>query len=592
MKKSIASFCLATLLALTALLSASCQTDKRTGQLLQQADSLIKIRPDSMRTVLQAWADSMSREPEQVRMRYRLLCVKADDKAYVPHTSDSLILPLVRYYRSRRDKSLLPEALYYAGRTYSDLKDAPLALEYYQQAIDVMTQEKLTDYDLMSRIYSQMGELFIYQRLYKEAPGVIRKAYECDLILKDSASLVFDLRDIGRVFAITDQPDSAVWYYEKAGEMARHIKDSVLLSMVYGEMAGSYVKWGNYPAAHEKLQIAWQRVDTLSMPMYYNNTAKYYYCTGQLDSAAFYYKKKITVNSYSHKANGYSGLAKIAKEKGRIAEALNYYELFMLYDDSLKLSRQTEEINRINALYNYEKYRHENKKLKFESLRHKAMISFLILFVLLLSLLFAVLWQKHKRKEQSILLQQERLRHQQEKLKQNSQEQIEKNKKQIEILSQQLRQAEADKDLLRQNLLLAQREVAEKENLRIQAIQEMQQKAKDSLYKKEAYKKFHAVANNAKSPQSITAMDWQELQSIVDETYANFTDRLKELYPQISEKELQVCLLIKIGITPVQMASVLLTSKQNISSLRARLYTKLSGGKGSSKECDSLILNL
>ena len=41
MKKSIASFCLATLLALTALLSASCQTDKRTGQLLQQADSLI-----------------------------------------------------------------------------------------------------------------------------------------------------------------------------------------------------------------------------------------------------------------------------------------------------------------------------------------------------------------------------------------------------------------------------------------------------------------------------------------------------------------------------------------------------------------------
>ena len=61
MKKSIASFCLATLLALTALLSASCQTDKRTGQLLQQADSLIKIRPDSMRTVLQAWADSMSR---------------------------------------------------------------------------------------------------------------------------------------------------------------------------------------------------------------------------------------------------------------------------------------------------------------------------------------------------------------------------------------------------------------------------------------------------------------------------------------------------------------------------------------------------
>ena len=80
--KRVFSFCLAALLAMAGLLLASCQSGKQGERLLQQADSLVKIRPDSMRTVLQAWADSMSREPEQVRMRYRLLCVKADDKAY------------------------------------------------------------------------------------------------------------------------------------------------------------------------------------------------------------------------------------------------------------------------------------------------------------------------------------------------------------------------------------------------------------------------------------------------------------------------------------------------------------------------------
>ena len=260
----VAALCLA--LPMLLPLATSCGSRPYPSSLLA-VDSLCSADPGRALSLLDTLAPDTQSMSLRDRMYYRLLRVKAADKAYIPHTSDSLILPLVRYYRSRRDKSLLPEALYYAGRTYSDLKDAPLALEYYQQAIDVMTQEKLTDYDLMSRIYSQMGELFIYQRLYKEAPGVIRKAYECDLILKDSASLVFDLRDIGRVFAITDQPDSAVWYYEKAGEMARHIKDSVLLSMVYGEMAGFYVKWGNYPAAHEKLQTAWQRVDTLSMPM-------------------------------------------------------------------------------------------------------------------------------------------------------------------------------------------------------------------------------------------------------------------------------------------------------------------------------------
>ena len=147
------------------VLLASCGADRDDVRLLQQADSLLNVRPDSMKVVLGTWADSIGHCPERVRMYYNLLRVKADDKAYVTHTSDSLILSIVRYYREQRDKTHLPEALYYAGRTYSDLKDAPRALEYYQRAIDVMEHEELTDYNLLSRIYSQMGTLFFYQEL-------------------------------------------------------------------------------------------------------------------------------------------------------------------------------------------------------------------------------------------------------------------------------------------------------------------------------------------------------------------------------------------------------------------------------------------
>lgn len=153
--KRVFSFCLTALLAMAGLLLASCQTDKRTGQLLQQADSLIKIRPDSMRTVLQAWADSMSREPEQVRMRYRLLCIKADDKAYVPHTSDSLIRPLADYYASVGDPHLLPEALYYAGRVCRDLGDSPQALDYFKRSLDAMEGNDRPE--LRGKVYSQQA---------------------------------------------------------------------------------------------------------------------------------------------------------------------------------------------------------------------------------------------------------------------------------------------------------------------------------------------------------------------------------------------------------------------------------------------------
>ena len=216
----------------------------------------------------------------------------------------------------------------------------------------------------------------------------------------------------------------------------------------------------------------------------------------------------------------------------------------------------------------------------------------MILLALFFLLLFAVFWQKYKRKEQAMLFQQEKLKLQQEKLKQYSQEQIEENKKRIEMLSRQLQQAETDKDLLRQDLLLAKREQVEKENQRIKAVQEIQRKAKESLCQTDVYNKFYAVANNEKNPKCITSRDWNMLLSLIDEAYANFTSRLRELYSQISDKELQVCLLIKIGITPTQMATILFSSKQDISSIRSRLYTKLSGRKGSSKQCDLLVQDL
>ena len=587
--KRVFSFCLTALLALTALLSASCQSDKRTGQLLQQADSLIKIRPDSMRTVLQAWADSMSREPEQVRMRYRLLCVKADDKAYVPHTSDSLILPLVRYYRSRRDKSLLPEALYYAGRTYSDLKDAPLALEYYQQAIDVMTQEKLTDYDLMSRIYSQMGELFIYQRLYKEAPGVIRKAYECDLILKDSASLVFDLRDIGRVFAITDQPDSAVWYYNQAAKVAMQMKDYPLRNMVYREFAGFQNKWGNYAEAYRMLQISKTTLDSTSFPPFYNNMARYFHFTNQFDSAIYYYKKELSLNSLFHKAGACEGLADIAHLRGDDALAFHLLKQHILYNDSLRKSIRTEEINKIRASYNYQKYEHENKMLRKKSFQRKIIFLASISLTLILLLAGTALWQKHKRKEQIMLLQQAKLKRMQERQFQFSQAQIASNKKKIEELAAQLHEAQRANDLLHENLLQAQKELVEKKNAQIKAIQAFSESSLNKLQQTDTWKKLHHSGNN--ETIHLSASEWSELKETVNAAYPEFIKRLNEL-AKLSEMELQVCILTKLNVPLSRIAYAVCRSRQGISSIRERLYKKLSGKKGKPKDCDDLIRNL
>lgn len=105
--------------------------------------------------------------------RFRLLCIKSRDKAYIAHTSDTLILDVIDYYARHRSEGLYPEALYYGGRVYSDIGDAPTALRYFQEAMDALPEGN--DDNLRSRIYSQMGSLLNSLRLYKEASELLNK---------------------------------------------------------------------------------------------------------------------------------------------------------------------------------------------------------------------------------------------------------------------------------------------------------------------------------------------------------------------------------------------------------------------------------
>lgn len=577
------------LFILTSWLTA-CHTDSHTTYLLQQADSLLNVQPDSAQTLLRVWADNMANQPEYIQMYYQLLCIKANDKNYIAHTSDSLILPIVAYYTKQRNKTHLPEALYYAGRVYSDLNDAPRALEYYQQAIDVMKHEKLIDYNLSSRIYSQMGTLFVYQELYNEAPEIFRKAYWYDSLLKDSTGLVFDLRDIGGAFALKNQQDSAIYYYNQAGEMALQIQDSTLLSMVFLELAGNYIDWGYYSEGYKKLQIAQQKLDTLSISAYYTAMARYYHFTNQYDSAIYYYKNKLYLPSLLHKAGAYEGLADIAHRQGDIIKALNYYEQYMLYEDSLQQTIRTATIDKIHALYNYQQYKKENIVLKRQTFKQKQLLFVTIFSLLFLLLIGIVFWQKQKRKEQTILLQQEKLKRLQKEQFQYSQAQIIANNEKIKKLSTLLQEAKQTNDKLRQNLLQAQKDWIEKANIQIEAAQVVKESSWANLQQTEIWKKLHQPIDK-NGIIKMTDTDWTELTKVIEETYPNFVQRLNELCP-LSQKELQVCLLIKINVPLTQIADIVCSSKQGISSLRERLYKKFVGEKGKPKDCDNFIRNL
>ena len=185
---------------------------------LLRADSLASVAPDSARTLLARWTDSASHAPERVRMYHRLLTIKAADKAYVRHTSDTLIKEVLAYYEDGGDKSLLPEAYYYAGRVYSDLGDAPQVLDYFERAAEALPPKGREM--LAGKIYSQMGTLFEHQQMHEEALEMYRRSYAVKVEAGDVRGQIFSLRDIANAYQRLEKVDSALVYTQRAYALA------------------------------------------------------------------------------------------------------------------------------------------------------------------------------------------------------------------------------------------------------------------------------------------------------------------------------------------------------------------------------------
>ncbi len=559
-------------------------TNKPYPQSLRVADSLIHNNPDSAVILLEELKRSMAFEPQATQMYYQLLTIKAKDKAYITHTSDSLIKTVVKYYEERKDRERLPETYYYAGRVYRDLGDAPQALEYLQKAIE--STKDCTDYRLISRIYSQTGTLYLYQDTYDQALEVFRKAYQYCLSDKDSIGMVYSLRDIGRTFTTLNCADSALYYYKGALNYAEQIHNNHLAGVVQAELSGLYIQLEMYPEAFTAIQCSNKYIKGHNIAPFYAILADYYYYTNQLDSAEYYYSQLLSVNSTLHKAGAYQGLANIAQRKGKYKEALLYFKDFLAYSDTLQSITQSETVRKVQALYNYQLKEKENSKLQRQAANYKLWNILLIFSLLSLVFLFIAYHQFRKKKEQQQLVKQERIKQIQKERYAQSNTYLEKNKEQIKEVELSLHKAEIEKDQLRQDLLKAQKSLIEKTNEQITATQRVQKQSELALKHSDIYKKFHFAVQG--SDEKIGNDDWKELMCAVDEAYNQFTTRLLELYP-MKTIEIQVCVLIKIGLSPAQIAFITIRSRQAISSIRKRLYSKVMGKDGTPEQWDIFI---
>ena len=215
------------------------------------------------------------------------------------------------------------------------------------------------------------------------------------------------------------------------------------------------------------------------------------------------------------------------------------------------------------------------------------MIYEIIIGILIYAVLFVVTVQSSRRKMLALQDRIDKVRALQESQQAQSQQNISRNEAKIRELETLLQKLGDENSLLR--LELEEKKATLDYNNKVAIIEnEKRQQAETVIFSSDVYRH---IQDNLNAGRPLTHQDWLELAEMVNSVYSGFTEKLYNLY-RMTEQEYHVSLLIKVRIQPKDIALLTAHSKESVASTRSRLYQKVFGKKGSSKDWDDFVLSL
>ena len=215
------------------------------------------------------------------------------------------------------------------------------------------------------------------------------------------------------------------------------------------------------------------------------------------------------------------------------------------------------------------------------------MIYEILIGILVYAVLFVVTIQASRRKVVALQDRLDKVRALQETQQSQSQQNIAQNEAKIRELETLLQKLGDENSLLR--LELEEKKATLDYNNKVAMIEnEKRQQAETVIFSSEIYHRLQQCLN---SGRSLSHQDWIQLAELVNSIYTGFTEKLYNLY-RMSEQDYHVSLLIKVRIQPKDIALLTAHSKESVASTRSRLYAKVFGQKGSSKDWDDFVLSL
>ncbi len=575
---------------LSVLLFISCRQDNRYETIISNTESIIEENPDSALAILNRLDSNKSAFDEPLMMRFEMLKASAQNTAYIPFHTDSVAKVFTSYYDKVGNSNQKVMAHYLLGCAYRDIGDSPQTMKCFIDAVELAdTTSNDCDYNLLSKVYGQLGMLYIDQELGDEALRALKQAEKYALLGKDTLmaimcisqqSLVYEMRsDLPQIISNVEYASGLYKKYGYDAEAASVLGTAIQALVLSKE----YSKAKKYINRYEKESGFFDSDGNII-----KGKEQYYYVKGlyylgiKSDSAEYMFRKELrTADGLYEKMSAVYGLHEYYKENVNKDSLLKYSEILVELKDSVFNAKSTESIRKMASLY---KYSHIQKSAEKE--REKAewyrLVLIVSVFLFLLGIIICVLLVMYLRIKDI-----------------NRKKDMEALKGKYGTMLDLLNKEKAELERLKDDKILKSKIIEDKEKY-ILELNKMISNLKSELsfidcknrdnidkqIKEEAvYIKFEKYANIGKQPSEA---DWHLMKGVFDDLFPQFKLFLSRHTP-LKEEEYRLCILVRLCFSPKTIQFFLGISSSYVSIMRRRLCLKIFEFEGSPKEFDTKI---
>ncbi|HJH76924.1 MAG TPA: hypothetical protein OIM43_07970 [Prevotellaceae bacterium] len=546
------------------------------------ADSLSEAAPQRAMTLI----DSLEGESTMNKSRHmKLLLLKAKvrNKLAMPMSTDSL-KDIADYFDKNGDSNERMLAYYILGSAYQRSQDAPMALQYFHEAAaKADTTDSSCDFLTLHRIHVWSAEIFKSQRAFSDAFHENSLAFKYAMKAKDTLNAIITYEQKANIYKLKGNIDSAISIREKLYTMYKKNGADKMAAISLGPLITTLAKYnmieksGKYLNIYEKESGLFDKYGNIKngREIFYSIKGYYYLYNNCIDSAIFYFNKCLnTTKSYpSDYIFTYKGLTELYKKLHWPDSVAKYADLARMMTDSAYAQMSTEHLQQMQAMYNYNRYRQTAEEAEKDALRTKY-ISIIIIMAIMAAAIGGALAVR------TYIIRKRRARVNEIKEYERSISELKKARRELDILTEN-----------RQTRMESLIKEKEEEIERLQKEKAEYEKNKDVAARMTPFADEPVVRILRRHAEKEHVMMSGEERKMLISLFDSY-EEISRLKAVLSESEYELCLLVKLGFTPSQINMLTGRSLQDIANIRKRMYNRITGKDGSSRDFDRYIKSL